>query len=143
MPGNEKQYTVIGENKSETYASNGISKNYALNTLLPGVQVQLFFLYLDPNDYMVEEKTDEGKITKSQITYENDFDFDFSTFSINKKINLTSTIPGNEKEISYEFDGKDRLTKVSLKGTSTITISYGKSPLQFPNFIKNLEESEG
>lgn len=123
FPGDGYKYTLENDvgTKSEYSNSNLINYFYSL------VYGALYSL----NNLVFEESA----IESYSVKYDSSITFSFNQFSLIKKIAVSYKVNDESHKSTYEFDKKDRLSKVTFDDDSIyLKIDYKLTNISFPDF---------
>jgi len=123
FPGDGFKYSIEGTTKTKVAYTNESLQNYFLS-LVSGASYYLNYVVYD---ILVPTESEFSK-------YDTDIKFDFNTFSFLKNMDLKIEKDADKFSVSYTFDGKDRLTNISMEEGISLNISYKKTNFQFPSF---------
>lgn len=123
FPGDGYKYSLEGETRTKTEFSNEALESYFKSL------VAISFNYLS---YLVYDLiyTSYAEFFEA----ETDVDFNFNYFSLDKEIEIEVDQGTTKFETKFNFDGKDRLTKVVAEPYYNFELNYEKNELQFPSF---------
>lgn len=137
FPGDGFQYYKEGESIGKFEYSNKALLSYALTAPARMYCHTLYYLALDPNDYIDVEKN-------ISMSYDTSFNFVFSKFSFYKSISFNYDVNGSKTIGEFDFDNKDRVVRTYVSSPSapslynTISIDYNYTEPVVPSFVKGL-----
>lgn len=123
FPGDGYKYTLENDTGTKTAYTNQDLTTY-FYSLVYGALYSL-------NNLVFEESTIESYSAK----YDSSVSFSFNQFALIKKISVSYTVSGENHKSTYEFDKKDRLSKVTFDSDNVyLDIEYKKINIVFPDF---------
>lgn len=129
FPGDGYQYTIEGDTKTKKAYPNTSLTTY-FNALIGGTQTYMSYLILD-----------NSLIKTYSMYYDTSISFNFSKFTLSKKIDVNYKNGEETLKIEMGFDSHDYINKVvDGKSGAALNISYSKANIEFPLFAGFEEE---